>query len=213
MITANKIDVHAHYFPPAFNEMLSRHGIERIDGATKPAWSEESQLEFMDGVGIETAVLTPSSPPIFQGEAAEAAEVARACNEYGADLVARYPKRFAVTGALPVPDVEATIAELRHCRDELDIDSFAMLTQSGGIYLGSDELDPIMSELNDRPATVILHPTHPGVVPDARIDRMPDALMEYLVDTTRAIASMIVAGTLRKYPNVRFVVPHGGAFG
>lgn len=212
MATTTKIDVHAHYFPPVYGKMLERHGMgERIDGAPRPAWSEERQLAFMDDMGIEVAVLSLSSPAVNQGDDAEAIEVARGSNEYGADLARRHPGRFVAAGTLPVPDAEGAIAEIRHCREKLGIRSFAMLTQSCGVYLGSPELEPVMEELDRQPCTVVLHPTCPARVPDSPAAALPDAFMEYFFDTTRAIVSMIVAGTFRKHPNIRFVVPHAGA--
>ncbi len=36
--------------------------------------------------------------------------------------------------------------------------------------------------------------------------------MEYFFETTRTVVNLLLQGTLRRYPNLRFVVPHGGAF-
>ena len=88
MENLRKIDLHTHYLPPAYLELLSRHGIETLDGGMKiPQWSPEKHLENMEKLSINYAVLTISSPHLHLGDPVEAVETARACNEYGAALV------------------------------------------------------------------------------------------------------------------------------
>jgi predicted TIM-barrel fold metal-dependent hydrolase len=36
--------------------------------------------------------------------------------------------------------------------------------------------------------------------------------MEFLMDTTRTITNMVLKGTFKRYPDIKFVVPHAGAF-
>ena len=40
----------------------------------------------------------------------------------------------------------------------------------------------------------------------------PLAMQEYLSETTRAVANMISRNVLARYPNVKVVVPHCGAY-
>ena len=48
-----KIDIHAHYFPPAYDQMLEKRGMKLLDGGfPKPEWNEEIQLSFMEKLGI-----------------------------------------------------------------------------------------------------------------------------------------------------------------
>ena len=63
--------------------------------------------------------------------------------------------------SLPVPDIDAMIAEVRYCYDYLDVDGVALLTNVGGVYLGAPKLEPLFAELDRRNARVFLHPTSP----------------------------------------------------
>ena len=36
--------------------------------------------------------------------------------------------------------------------------------------------------------------------------------MEFFFDTTRTVTNMILKGTLRRFPDIKFVIPHAGAF-
>jgi hypothetical protein len=64
-----------------------------------------------------------------------------------------------------------------------------MLTNAGGRYLGDGRFDPIFAELQRRAAVVFVHPT---ASPDriAHTLDLPDSLLDYPVDTSRAIAKL-----------------------
>ena len=47
------------------------------------------------------------------GDAAEAIEVARASNEYGAELMKKYPEKIGVLASLPLPEIDAAVEEER----------------------------------------------------------------------------------------------------
>ena len=213
MESTGKIDLHTHYLPPAYLELLSKHRMETLDGGMKiPSWSPEQHLENMEKLSIEYAVLTVSSPHLHLGDAAEAIETARACNEYGAALAREYPERFAIGASLPLPEIEASIAEIRHCRETLGVRAFSLMTNFRGVYLGNPALDPVMEELNRETTLVLLHPTEPSVVPEGISERLPYPFMEFFFDTTRAVTNMILNEIPRRFPNLRFVIPHAGAF-
>lgn len=208
-----RIDVHSHYFPPAYNGMLARRNITLLDGGIpKPDWSIEQQLHAMEKLNISHSVLSISSPHLHMGDSQEAVETARSCNEYGARLMKEYPQKIGVLGSLPLPEIEASISEIIYCRDVLKLNGFALQTNSLGVYLGSQELDPVMDELNTSHAVVAIHPTKPSLVPEHVNENVPYPFMEFFFDTTRAVTHMIMNGTIRKYPNIRFLIPHAGAF-
>lgn len=207
-----RVDVHSHYFPPAYEELLTRHGLSRLDGAPRPRWNEEIQLEYMEKLQIALAVLSISSPHLHMGDAGEAVEIARASNEYGAALSRRCPGKFAIMASLPLPEIEASIREIRYCRDTLGTAGFALPTHALGVYLGSPELEPVMEELNRCKVPVVVHPTQPAARSLHVNEQIPAAILEYFFETTRAVTNMLLQGTIRKYPNIQFVIPHAGAF-
>ncbi len=208
-----KIDVHAHYFPPAYNEMLKRHGLTVLDGGfPRPEWNEEIQLAQMEQLGVTYSALSISSPHLHMGDPAEAVEVARASNEYGAGLAAKNPQQFAVLASLPLPEIDASVKEAVYCRDVLGVDGFALLTNSRGIYLGDPRLDPVMEELDRGGCVVLIHPTQPAAVPEDVAGQLPYPLMEFFFDTTRTVVNLLLNRTPQKYPKIRFLIPHAGAF-
>lgn len=212
IISEGKIDVHTHYLPPAYYAMLDRRNITLLDGGMpRPDWSVEQHLKNMEELGIVKAYLSVSSPHLHFGDKNEAAETARGCNEYGAELVKMYPEKLGIMASLPLPEVEESIQEISYCRDDLGINSFALMTNSCGVYLGDLSLDPVMEELDRIHAVVSLHPTEPGAVPGNVCTQLPYPLMEFFFDTSRTVVNMILNKTFRRYPGIRFIIPHAGA--
>jgi 6-methylsalicylate decarboxylase len=91
----------------------------------------------------------------------------------------------------------------------LKLDGVCLLTNTGGRYLGDPLLDPLMAELDRRRAVVFIHPHEPPASPQARLS-LPPALVEYIFDTARAAANLLLSGCLERYPNVSFILSHAG---
>ena len=69
-----------------------------------------------------------------------------------------------------------------------------------------------MEELNARGALVIMHPTHPAVGIPGVDEEIPLPAFEYFVETTRTFINMVQNDTFTKYPDIKWVIPHAGAF-
>lgn len=206
-----RIDVHAHYLPDAYREAATAAGHEQPDGFPYlPEWSDADHLAVMDRLGIGTSLLSISSPGVHFGDDTDARSLAREMNEEGHRAVTDHPGRFGLFAALPIPDVDGSIEEIRHGFDHLDVDGVAMLTNVGGIYLGDEVLEPIFDELDRRHARVFIHPTSPACWEHTSLGR-PRPMIEFLFDTSRAIVNLVLNGTIARHPNIELIVPHAGA--
>jgi predicted TIM-barrel fold metal-dependent hydrolase len=166
--------------------------------------------EFMARHEIDAAVMSLGPPGVWFGDVGLAAELARISNEATAELVQAAPQRFAGLAALPLPDVDASLAELTHALDVLGLDGVALFSNVGGIYPGDERLEPVWTELDRRGVYVFLHPAAP-VSPPA-LPQHPIWLYEFPFDTTRAVANLIYSGTLERASDLRLQVAHlGGA--
>ncbi|MFF3563702.1 amidohydrolase family protein [Streptomyces sp. NPDC002574] len=205
------IDVHTHYITPSYRRALTAAGHTRPDGMPAiPEWSPESALALMDGTGVATAMLSVSSPGVSLGDAAAAATLARTVNEEGAAVVRDHPRRFGLLASLPLPDVTAALTELAHALDVLGADGVILLTNYDGVYLGDSVFEPLMAELHRRRTVVLLHPTSP-VCGERTALGFPRPMVEFLFDSTRAVAELALRRVLERCPGIRFVVPHAGA--
>ena len=206
------IDLHSHFTTPAYLQVLAKHDASMDEGFPIPAWSAEEHLKFMEDAGIETSVLTLPAPQPYFGDSAEAVATIRETNEAAAILKAQHPGRFLFCAALPLPDVEAAMKEAIYALDTLHADGIKLATNSRGQYLGDPALDPLMQLLSDRGAVVILHPHKPEPYSQQVMTQTPLAIYEYLAETTRAFANMISRNVLARYPGMKVVVPHCGAY-
>ena len=206
MYAQGVIDVHSHIITPEFLSALEGEGRLMDEGFPLPQYDTEAHLRWMDEAGVQTSVLTLAAPQ------PRSAKVVRNTNEAAARLKQQHPGRFLFCAALPLPDVSAAIREAVYALDTLKADGIKLATNVGGQYLGAPELDPLFSVLNERKAVVILHPHRPEPVNRQVMQQTPLAMQEYLSETTRAVSNMISRNVLARYPNVKVVVPHCGAY-
>ena len=201
-----RIDAHHHALPRVWTDALRAEGADRSGGAELPPWSAGAALAALDGAEVDAAVLSISEPGVFHGDEGAAADLARRCNDALAEVVAAHPRRFGALAVLPLPDVEAALAELDRALALDAFDGVVLLANYRGRYLGDPAFDPLFDELDRRGATVFVHPsTPPG--PDAGL---PPFLVDFTFDTTRAIARLIASGTAERCPRVDFVMAHAG---
>lgn len=216
-MNTTRIDVHHHMLTPDYLEELSRVGLMESGGIPFPHWTPEDSLGFLDRAEIQTALLSLSTPGLCFDNAAKERAVARALNEWAAENVTRWPKRFGFFATLPLPDVEAALAEINYALDTLHADGIGLLSNYAGIYLGDARFDPIFAELDRRATTVFIHPTlfTGNELPVARnagspVPTLPAFLLEFVFNTTRAVANLVLSGALKKYSQMRIILSHAG---
>jgi predicted TIM-barrel fold metal-dependent hydrolase len=217
MSTTRRIDVHHHILTPQYVAELAKVGVVQAGGHPFPQWKPEDSLAVMDRYEIETALLSLSAPGLSFGDAAKARDFARSLNEFAANCVTRTPRRFGFFATLPLPDVEAALVEANYALDHLSADGIGLLSNYEGIYLGDPRFEALFAELDRRAAVIHLHPTvfTSSNIPSARNagSPLPDvegSVLEFVFDTTRAVANLIFSGTLKRYPHLRIILSHAG---
>ena len=211
MSAPGSIDVHAHYLPASYRAALVDNGHGQPDGFPQiPAWSAEEHVAVMDRLGIATSLLSISSPGVHLGDGATTPDRAREVNEAGHRAVLDHPGRFGLFGSIPLPDVDASIAEIAHCCDRLDVTGFTTLTNVGGTYLGAPAFRPVFRELDRRGARLFIHPTSPPCWEHTSLGR-PRPMLEFFFDTTRAVVDLVLNGTVAEHTGIEFLIPHAGA--
>ena len=133
-------------------------------------------------------------------------------NEQGAEIVSRAPGNLGFLATLPLPNVDSSIAEATYCLDELHADGLGLMPNYGGVYLGDRRLDDLMAELNKRGALAVLHPTQPAVMVPNVNEEIPVPAFEYFVETTRTFLNIVQNDTFARFPDIKWVLPHAGAF-
>jgi predicted TIM-barrel fold metal-dependent hydrolase len=208
MEPSRRIDVHFHHIPPFYRAAVYAAGRGPAIGKY-PDWTPQIALDVMDRHGIEVALTSLAQPGVGFGTQASAQELARRCNDYAADLVARWPSRFGAFATVPMWSMEGARDEIAYALDVLGFDGVSLFASYGEKFLGDRELDPLFEMLDARGAVVFVHP---GLHPSSKGLALPwpGFMMEYLFDTTRAVVNLVFSGAIERFPRIRFILPHAG---
>ncbi len=222
------VDVHNHYYPPAYLDAL-RSGASSVriteDTAGNPllhypgdynvAVRGHRDIEYRAGVladfGVDTQVLTLTTPGTHVETAATAARLASLVNDDFASVVRDRKGRFAALATLPLNDPAASVRELERAITELGLPGAMLFSNVNGVALADPRFWPLYEVANAHGAVLHIHPTAPVGV-EAMTDFWLMPLVGFLLDTTLAAAHLVFAGVFTRFPRIRWVLSHlGGA--
>jgi len=204
-----RIDVHHHVLPDFYIEAQRAAGISGTAYRGFPEWSPAKSLAVLEAHRIATAILSFTSPGIWFGDLAQTRDLARRCNDYLAGLAADHPGRFGGFAFLPLPDIDAALAEIARVFDVLKLDGITLLTSVDQRYIGHPDFEPVYEELDRRGAVVFIHPCYPPGT-EAQGWNIPRMLIDYPFETTRVAVNLIFNGVIARRPNIKFILSHAG---
>jgi len=201
---AGPVDVHAHWFPPAFVAAF-----ERLGG--RPAWPRhpaeiEPRVVELEREGVALQVLSLGHNQPYFADRDAAVGCARLANDLYAEAIAAGRGRLAAFAALPLTDPDAALLELARCLDELGFVGVGIGTSVAGRPLDAPELEPLWAELDRRRATVFVHPVG---TPDTFTVGMDAFMMGPKFggphEATVAAARLLLSGVTSRHRRIRFV--------
>jgi len=205
-----RIDVHHHILPPNYIAEVRERFLSMAPGYGHVLkWTPQDSIEEMDRNGVATAIVSTSGPGVWLGDTKQTRYLQRECNEFAAQMVHDYRGRFGMFACIGLPDIDGSLHEIEYALDELGADGIGLFSNYGDKWPGDEAFAPVFDELDRRKAVVYIHPLTAdcckGLIPD-----VPDAMVEFPFDTTRAVSSLLYSGTLSRCPNIRFIFSHGG---
>ena len=224
---AKRIDAYTHFAPLKFLEFAESQGGPRSPAASrdlfmrKPALIDaHARLGLLDRNEVDVHVLVPipwlESFPRIADDRALALQAARIMNDELAAVVASNPKRFRGVAVLPVVDPEAAVGELHRAVTELGFVGAYLAVGPTAKRMDDPEFEPLFKALVELDATLWLHPSRPPALPDYA-DEKASRFIEWqtigwLHDTTSAMYRIVFSGVFDRYPGIRIVTHHHGAF-
>jgi len=222
------IDVHSHYYPPAYLEAL-RAGPSAItitvDAEGNPVLHSPGDVniavrghrdvsyreDVLERAGVDRQVLTLTTPGTLLESPSRSIELAQLVNDALAEIAAQRAPRFSALGTLPLNDPNASAAEFERAVGPLGLKGCMVFGNVNGVYLGDRRFWPLYERASDARAVLYIHPTYPpGVEAMQEYWLMP--LVGFLFDTTLAAAGLVFGGVVERFPGIRWVLGHlGGA--
>jgi aminocarboxymuconate-semialdehyde decarboxylase len=222
------IDFHNHYYPPAYLDALetgpSAVRITR-DAAGNPCVHYPGDYnvcvpghrdidyreEVLREAGVDTQVITLTTPGTHVEEPATAVRLAKLVNDAFAKVVAEKRGRFVALATLPLNDPAASVDELRRCVTQLGFRGAMLFSNVNGTPLYDKQFTRLYEVANELEAVLYIHPTNPVGV-EAMLDYWLMPLVGFLADTTLAAAGLVFSGVAEKFPDINWVLGHlGGA--
>jgi aminocarboxymuconate-semialdehyde decarboxylase len=222
------IDFHNHYYPPEYIKALEQgpsavritHDAEgnpllHYPGDYNIAVRGHRDIDFREEVlhkqGIDTQVITLTTPGTHIEEPPTAVRLARLVNDIFARVVADKKGRFAALATLPLCDPAASTSELRRAMEQLRLPGAMVFSNINGVALCDERFWKLYEVADELGAVLHIHPTNPVGV-EAMLDYWLMPLVGFLFDTTLAAAGLVFSGVNERFPRIRWVLGHlGGA--
>jgi aminocarboxymuconate-semialdehyde decarboxylase len=225
------IDIHSHILVPQAAAFAGPHlakSAEPLSRFSDPlgreinAAQERDRLPFMleidkrladmDLMGVDIQLVAPAPMQCYYGlGASEAATAHRLVNEGVAEFVARRPDRFLGLGIVSLQEPELAIAELETVMSKLGLEGVQILTNVRGEELSEERFGPFFAKAEMLGAFIMMHPS--GFTHAERLQRWYlNNVIGNPLDTTVALHSLILSGTLARHPELKLMAVHGGGF-
>ena len=213
------IDAFAHLYPPAYLRHLQ--GRDRplpVFVQDTPAHTAGPfRVAELDRQGLDQQVLalgTPAFDDLFGTDQTAANEAARVANDSLAEVVAKHPDRLIGAATLPLltpEDCEPALAELERVLSTLPLRAVQLYTTHSGLPLDHPGLGPLFAQLAEAGLPILLHPTG-GHYRGLTGDYLLWLTFGWPFETTLAMARLVYAGVLERWPQLMIVTHHLGAF-
>lgn len=235
MTSPRLIDVHSHIYPRSYVDLLlgrteiprvARHGgkeyfvIFEEEQAAGPGggrpfdqtyWDLGEKLKFMDANGIERTIVSLGNPWLDPFTGGDSVDLARALNEEMASYEAASDGRVVGMGLLPANDVASAAMVVEEVARTPGLRGIVTGQRVAHFRLDDPALDPLWAVLEEREVPLLVHP-HYSAASD-QLTGFGHALpvaVGFPFETTIALARLVLAGVLHRYPKVRIIASHGG---
>jgi aminocarboxymuconate-semialdehyde decarboxylase len=171
----------------------------------------EQRFRDMDRMGIDVMAISPAPPQFnYLADAKLCHEASQVINDTLAAAVKRNPDRLVALGTVPLQNADLAVAELKRCMGELGMPGIEIGANAGKDELSAERLEPFWAEAERLGATILLHPT--AFASDRFGAHYLTNVIGNPLETTVAVHYLIFDGVMERYPKLKIVLSHGGAF-
>jgi aminocarboxymuconate-semialdehyde decarboxylase len=170
-----------------------------------------AQLAFMDEHGVDMQAVSVSPRLFFyEYDPIKSAKICRVCNDDIWHLAGQYPSRFIPVGGLPLQDTSLALEELERIYS-LGYRCMQVGTSVNGYTLDDVCFEPVFAKLEAYKMPVLLHPLISNDDWRVRSYHLSN-LLGNPYQTSAAAGNLICSGMLDRFPDLKFILVHGGGF-
>lgn len=225
------IDVHAHWYPKPFLDLLGRegpsHGLEWRDTPSGPQFKIrevttgpagprfvdlDARLQAMDEQGVAVHALSLSQPMLYWAGRELGNRLSIIFNDELARAHERSPRRFVGLATLPMQAPDLAHREAERASGLPGVRGAYVATVVLERELSDESFFPVYEALEGLGLPLFLHPVF--VVGEERLKKFYlTNLLGNPFEAAIAAAHLIFGGVLDRFPKLQIVLPHaGGAF-
>jgi len=170
------------------------------------------RLKDMDEAGIDMQVLSTGSVE-ESDDIQDAISRAKMINDKLAEIVNKYPKRFAAFSTLPWQEPTAAAAELERAVKDLGLRGIKVDGTVQGEYLDNKKFWPIFKKAEELETPIFIHPEEMSghkLNPYLDYPGLSGAGWGYAMDTGTQAARLIASGLFDEFPGLMIILGHMG---
>ncbi len=226
------VDMHAHVAVPEADALImgtegfaaelaaeqaahSPHSLQvnREQLATRVPWMLDvnRRLADMDAMGVDVQVVSPMPMHHYWADRDLAVRLARTVNEGVAAHCAKAPDRLVGLGTVPLQHPDLAVGELVRAVRDLGLKGVNVSTNVDGRELADPAHEPFWAATAELGTPVFIHPW--GCTLGTRLaDHYLGNSIGQPVETTVALAHLILSGVLDRHPELKLCAAHGGGY-
>jgi aminocarboxymuconate-semialdehyde decarboxylase len=229
-----KIDVQCHIFPRSFIRELERsdnalivnppgangrrvivdprNGDEVTFFVENSAYVDpEMHLKDMTQFGIDRQILSLPPPSVDKfPDPKEALRLSGLVNDEIASIVQKYPNKFLGFATIPMNDPALAISEINRSITKLGLKGIIISSNTRGKFYDDEIYADLFSAVEKLNVPIFIHPTEPITGKLIGQDYKLSLIFGWPFDTTLCGARLVFSGVLRRHPNLKIILAHGG---
>ena len=222
------IDMHTHIIPRSFIDTMEKDfsaSLKTKDGNPYIAFRNgrkhpcedvyydmAARVKYMDKANIDIHGISISPGLLYYDFPAETGiKLAVLSNNEINQIVKQHPDRFFPVGTIPLQDIQASVEEIQRIKREFNFHAVQIGTECRGKCISDESFFPVYEAAAKASIKIIIHPFAYG-----RKEYMEDYYLANFVGnplfTTLAAANLVFSGVFDRYPDLIFILCHGGGF-
>ncbi|MFC1901334.1 amidohydrolase family protein [Chloroflexota bacterium] len=214
------IDVFSHILPPKYWAAACNKYNTIAEGwiVSSPSLIDlDARFRAMERHPEVLQVLTTTTPPALEAliTPADSVEFARMANDEMAELIVKYPDKFAgAVACLPLDNMDAALEETDRAITKLGLKGVQLNASLFGDHLGHPKYRPLYEKMVHYNSPIWIHPFNSPQLDSEKslnpIEVLPYGLFAWPLATGINMMNLVTEGIFNDYPDIKFITHHCG---